>query len=120
MRPKSAIVSWWKIPTDAIVSVDEKMRVVQWNRAASTLFGFTRDMMMGNPVDILIPEKFKQQHREGCQPFLETGEATFVGKAAELEGLRKDGTTVPIEISLSATERGCPHHHRHYPGNNGT
>jgi PAS domain S-box-containing protein/putative nucleotidyltransferase with HDIG domain len=92
--------------TDAIVSVNEKMQVVQWNRAASELFGFTKEMMMGHPVDILIPEKFKQQHREGCKRFLDTGEATFVGKAAELEGLRKNGTTVPIEISLSVNKNG--------------
>src|SRR3989304_6677291 len=92
--------------TDAIISVNEKMRVVQWNRATSDLFGFTKEMMMGNPVDILIPEKFKQQHREGFKRFLDTGEATLVGKTAELEGLRKDGTTVPIEISLSANKNG--------------
>lgn len=92
--------------TDAIVSIDEKMQVVQWNRAASRLFGFTKEMMMGNPVEILIPEKFKQQHREGCKRFLDTGEAVFVGRSAELEGLRKDGSTVPIEISLSASTNG--------------
>jgi PAS domain S-box-containing protein/putative nucleotidyltransferase with HDIG domain len=92
--------------TDAIVSVNEKMQVVQWNRAASDLFGFTKEMMMGHPVDILIPEKFKQEHREGFNRFLDTGEAALVGKAAELEGLRKDGTTVPIEISLSANKNG--------------
>ena len=90
--------------TDAIVSVNEKMQVVQWNRAASDLFGFTKEMMMRNPVAILIPEKFKQQHREGFKRFLDTGEATLVGKATEFEGLRKDGTTVPIDISLSANK----------------
>lgn len=91
---------------DAIISVNEKMQVIQWNRAASDLFGFTKEMMIGNPVDIIIPEKFKEKHREGFKRFLDTEEAVLVGKAAEFEGLRKDGTAVPIEISLSVNKNG--------------
>ncbi len=88
--------------TDAIISVNEEMQVVQWNRAATDLFGFSKELMVGKPIDVLIPEKFKQKHQEGVRRFLDTGEARFVGKTAEYEGLRKDGTTRPIELSLSA------------------
>ena len=88
--------------TDAIISVDEQMRVVQWNRSAADLFGFSKELMMGKPVDILVPEKFKQQHQDGVKRFLAMGSAKLVGKTAEFEGLRKDGTVRPIEISLSA------------------
>jgi PAS domain S-box-containing protein/putative nucleotidyltransferase with HDIG domain len=93
--------------TDAIVSVDEKMRIVQWNRAATGLFGFPKETIMGSPVDILIPEQYKPKYREGVQRFRESGDIAYAGVSAELEGLRKDGSTVPIEISLSAnTYRG--------------
>ena len=94
--------------TDAIVSVNEKMQVIQWNRAASDLFGFPKELMMGKPVDILIPEKFRQKHLEGFKRFLATGDARLVGKTAEFECLRKDGTTRPIELSLSADNNNGP------------
>jgi PAS domain S-box-containing protein/putative nucleotidyltransferase with HDIG domain len=88
--------------TDAIVSVNKQMQVIQWNRAASDLFGFSKELMMGKPVDILIPEKFRAKHLEGFKRFLATGDAKLVGKTAEFECLRKDGTTRPVELSLSA------------------
>jgi PAS domain S-box-containing protein/putative nucleotidyltransferase with HDIG domain len=91
--------------TDAIVSINEKMQVIQWNRAASDLFGYSKELMMGKPADILVPEKFRQKHMEGFNRFLATGEARLVGKTGEFEGLRKDGTTRPVELSLSADNR---------------
>jgi PAS domain S-box-containing protein/putative nucleotidyltransferase with HDIG domain len=91
--------------TDAIISINEKMQVIQWNRAASDLFGYSKELMMGKPVDILVPEKFRQKHLEGFNRFLATGTARFVGKTAEFEGLRKDGSTRPIELSLSADKQ---------------
>jgi len=94
--------------TDAIVSVNEKMQVIQWNRAASELFGFPKELMMGKEVDILIPEKFKQKHLEGFKRFLATGDARLVGKTAEFECMRKDGTTRPIELSISADNNNGP------------
>lgn len=94
--------------TDAIVSVNEKMQVIQWNRAASDLFGYSKELMMGKPVDILIPEKFKQQHLESFRRFLATGTAKLVGKTAEFECQRKDGTIRPIELSLSADNNNGP------------
>ena len=90
--------------TDAIVSVDEQMRVIQWNRAATELFGYAKELIMGKPVEVLVPEKYKRQHREAIQRFLASGVPSFVGKTAEFEGLRKDGTVRPIEISLSADQ----------------
>ena len=79
--------------TDAIISVDDQMHVIQWNRAASELFGFSRELMIGKSVDALIPEKYRQRHQEGVRRFLATEKASLVGKAVEFEGLRKNGTT---------------------------
>ena len=92
--------------TDAIISVNEKMEVIQWNQAASLLFGYSRELMLGKSIEILVPDKYKRDHREGLKRFLATGETKFVGKTVELEGLRKDGTTRPIEMSLSADKKG--------------
>ncbi|MCG6534030.1 MAG: PAS domain S-box protein [Syntrophales bacterium LBB04] len=90
--------------TDAIISVNESMEIIHWNRAASDLFGYSKELIMGKALDLLIPEKFKQRHRESVRRFLDTGKTSFVGNTAELEGLRKDGTTRPMEVSLSANK----------------
>jgi PAS domain S-box-containing protein/putative nucleotidyltransferase with HDIG domain len=91
--------------TDAIVSIDEKMRVVQWNRAAADLFGYSRELILGSSVEALIPGKYRQRHSDGMKRFLAGGEASLVGRTAEFECLRKDGSTRPIELSLSADRR---------------
>ncbi len=81
------------------------MQVIQWNRAASDLFGYSKELMMGQSVDILVPDKFKEQHREGVRRFLSTEKPHLVGKTIEIEGLRKDGGIRPIEFSLSAIKK---------------
>jgi PAS domain S-box-containing protein len=91
--------------TDAIVSVNIEGEIIQWNKAAEKIFGYPVDAALGKPVDIIIPEKYQQRHLEGFKKFLETGEGALVGKATELEGRRKDGTVMPIELSLSALKR---------------
>lgn len=86
---------------DAIVSIDDNGKIVQWNEAASRIFGYSGEEVIGKPVDILIPEKYRNRHREGFRKYLETGEGKLVGKTTELEGLRRDGTIFPVELSLS-------------------
>jgi len=92
--------------TDTIISVNEKMEIVQWNKAASELFGHSKELVMGKLVDILIPEQYRRRHIEGVNRFLATGEARLVGRTVELEGRLEDGTTRPIELSLSASNKG--------------
>jgi PAS domain S-box-containing protein/putative nucleotidyltransferase with HDIG domain len=92
--------------TDTIISVNEKMEIVQWNKAASELFGYSKELVMGKLVDILIPEQYRRRHIEGVNRFLATGEARLVGRTVELEGRLEDGTTRPIELSLSASNKG--------------
>ncbi len=87
---------------DAIISTDEKMKIIHWNNAATRIFGYSAAEAMGNPVEMVVPEKHQQDHREGVNRFLETGNGPIIGKTVEVEGIRKDGTNVPIEISLSA------------------
>jgi protein-histidine pros-kinase len=90
--------------SDAVVTVNEMLEVIQWNEAASRIFGYSRDEIMGRPVEILVPENYKQRHIESSRRFLETMKGKIIGKAIELEGLRKDGSLVPVELSLSVLE----------------
>jgi len=87
---------------DAIISIDEKMKIIQWNNAAFKIFGYPAEEALGNPVDMIIPEKHQRDHLEGVNRFLETGNGPLIGKTVEIEGVRKDSATIPIELSLSA------------------
>ncbi|MCC6416923.1 MAG: PAS domain S-box protein, partial [Gemmataceae bacterium] len=91
---------------DAIVVADRTGRIILFNPAAERAFGYQAQEVVGQPLDLLIPPEYVQRHREGFQRYLETGQARFVGRTAELHGLRKDNTTFPLELALSAVKVG--------------
>src|SRR4051794_7957827 len=86
---------------DAIVSADAHGRIIAWNRAAEHLFGHTAEKILGRPVASLMPEELREQHERGIRRFLASGEGRMLGRTTEVEGLRADGTTFPLELSLS-------------------
>ncbi len=86
---------------DAIISTDSNDRIVFWNRAAQRIFGYAEEEALGKPATILIPEQYREQHREGMKRYLRTGEPVLIGGTARLEGLRKGGTQFPLELSLA-------------------
>gem|GEM_PF-2104850 len=85
---------------DAIVSADSSGRVLTWNRGAERLFGWTATEMVGRPLTVVIPERFRVLHAEGLARVRHTGVSKLAGKVVELSGLRRDGTEVPIELSI--------------------
>lgn len=89
---------------DAIVCVDKNGDVTFWNPSAERMFGYTTEELMGRSLIPLIPERYRGLHREGLSRFPETNENAFIGKTLEIEGLRKDGTEFPVEISLTSWE----------------
>lgn len=92
---------------DAIVVADERGRIVAWNPAAEHIFGYDREEVLGAPLTCLIPERFRRAHREGLTRFLETGASRVMGRTLEVSALRRDGSEVPVELSLDTwTEHG--------------
>lgn len=87
---------------DAMVSAGEEGRIALWNPAAQKLFGYSEEEMMGQDVSVLVPDALRQRHRQGMERFLKTGEGGIIGRVVELQGLCKDGTVIPVEMSLSA------------------
>src|SRR5436305_10114664 len=87
--------------TDAIVSADARGRIVSWNGAAERMFGYRVDDVLGRPLTILMPEDRREAHERGLDRFSATGAARIMGRTVELEALRADGSTFPIELSLS-------------------
>ena len=93
---------------DSIITVDGGQRIVGFNHAAEVTFGYPRDALIGNSLDVLIPERFRRVHREHVEGFGRTGStARRMGLQTVLTGLRADGSEFPIEASISQhRERG--------------
>ncbi len=87
---------------DAIVSADSHGNITDFNRGAEAIFGYSAQEVIGKPLAVLMPDRFKELHQRGFKRYLETGEAHVIGKTVELAAKRKDGTEFPVELSLSS------------------
>ena len=87
---------------DSIILIDDQGRIVYWNQAAERMFGYTSLEVMGQPIDLIVPRHFREEHRAAFPKFAESGSGKMVGKTCEMSGLRRDGSEFPVELSLSA------------------
>ncbi len=86
---------------DAIVTADEKGRVVHWNPSCESLFGYSNSEIVGEPLTKIMPARFKEAHAAGLSRAVGSTELVLGGETVEVVGLRKDGSEVPIELSIS-------------------
>jgi two-component system sensor kinase FixL len=86
---------------DAIVTMTTDERVLTFNQAAQTMFGYTRAEVIGNDITMLMPEPHKSHHAEYVKNYLDTGDGKIIGIGRELEARRKDGSLVPIYLAVS-------------------
>jgi PAS domain S-box-containing protein len=89
---------------DAIVIVDRDARIVLVNGQAQKLFGYDRDEMIGQPIEILLPERLRAQHQLHRSGYLADPTTRPMGVGLELFARRKDGSEFPVDISLSPHE----------------
>jgi two-component system sensor kinase FixL len=83
------------------VLVDNRGRILLVNAHVENLFGYTRDELIGEMVDILVPERFARAHVRNRGNFLAAPEARVMGAGRELFACRKDGSEFPVEIGLN-------------------
>ena len=90
---------------DAILVVDASGRITLANPQVERLFGYTNAELLGNRVEILIPERFREVHPEHRNRFSNEPRMRPMGAGLELYGRRKDGTEFPVDIMLSPIDR---------------
>jgi PAS domain S-box-containing protein len=90
---------------DAIVTITPDGIVMWFNRGAERIFGHRAEVVIGQPVTLLMPERYRELCVTGLHSYLQTGEARVVGGTTELVGLRSEGSEFPIELSLDGTHQ---------------
>ena len=93
-----------KTSLDGVISVDSQMRITLWNQGMEKIFGYTEEEMLGQSLNKITPKKYRKAQENGFAGFKKSGLGPVIGKTLELTGLRKDGTEVAIEISVSSRE----------------
>ena len=96
---------------DAMLVVDADGVIRELNRQAVAMFGWSRQELEGSAIERLIPDASRDRHRRHRRRYGESPKPRPMGKGLELEALRKNGTTIPVEISLSPSRLGPDQDH---------
>ena len=88
--------------TDGIVTTDDNGNILFFNKILKTLFGYSTEELSGKSLTMLMPDKFRKGYLNELKNYKTSGKHNLLGKTVQTTGLRKDGTTFPFEMSLSA------------------
>lgn len=88
-------------PIDALMVVDQHGLIQMVNSQMEKMFGYTRDELFGQTMEILLPHRFRRQHRQHIQGYMQSPKTRPMGTDLELWGMNKDGQEFPVEISLN-------------------
>ena len=91
---------------DCILVMDHDGLVREWNPAAERTFGWTRQEVLGQRLgDLIVPAELRARHEEGLRRAATTGESRIIGQRLRLPALRKDGSTITVELAITKVER---------------
>lgn len=87
---------------DAIISIDHRGQITEFNAAAERIFGYRRGDVLGRDMaDLIVPPALRARHRQGLRRFLASGESHMLGRRVELTAMRADGSEFPIELAIT-------------------
>ena len=91
---------------NAIIIMSSDGLIQTFNERAEATFGYAAGEVLGQPLRILMPERFRGLHEKGFRRYMETGEARVLGSTVELAGLHKNGEEFPLELSIGEVRHG--------------
>jgi PAS domain S-box-containing protein len=86
---------------DAAIFADVEGIIREWNPAAERIFGYAREEAVGQSLDLIVPERFREAHWSGCRRALSEGRTKYTGQALPTRSLRKDGITIYVELTFA-------------------
>ena len=103
-KSEGMVLALLESAAQAILAVDPRGRIVLANRRAVEMFGYSREELLHAPVEILLPESKHSAHAQQREDYFKRPRVRPMGIGMDLAGRRKDGTEVPVEVSLSSIE----------------
>jgi len=85
----------------ALILADREGRIVAWNQASTSLFGFAASEVLGQSLDVIIPEHLRDAHWKGFDRSLASGETKYAGRVMTTRAVHKDGRKLYVDFSFS-------------------
>ena len=85
---------------DAIIVVNAHEKIVMWNPAATRIFGYSEAEALGSTLDLIVPERQRHRHNEGCRKSMETGITRYGTSLLKVPALHKNGSMLSIAFTV--------------------
>jgi PAS domain S-box-containing protein len=86
---------------DAVIFADLKGTIREWNPAATRIFDHSPEEAIGQNLDVIVPERFREAHWRGYERALSEGKTKYSGQALPTRSVRKDGSTIYVELTFA-------------------